>query len=77
MVASIVQKHMKQSLAGERPLSRRQLCDRVHGVHRRDIFHNRPAGFEVDRAVNIQSVTAAALFNRDLDVFGAPTANWT
>src|SRR5208337_3499801 len=75
MVAGIVQEDVELPLIRKHRLDRHQQHDRACGVRRQHVLHDGLAGLEVDRAVDVQSVPAAALLHRDGAVFWRPAAN--
>jgi group II intron reverse transcriptase/maturase len=75
MVAGIIKEDVDEPHARIHRLDRRQQHDRAESVHRQHIFHNGLAGFEVDRAMDVQTVSSAALFDRNGNVFRSPAPN--
>ncbi|MDD2795625.1 hypothetical protein [Acidocella sp.] len=51
-----VEEDVKQALARGFCFDRHQQHDRARGIRRQHILHDRPAGFKVDRAMNIQTI---------------------
>ncbi len=75
VVAGIVHKDVDQAQTWIHRLNRRQQHDRAHGIHRQHILHDGLASLELDRAMDVQPVPAAALFNCDGNVLRPPAAN--
>ena len=75
MIAGIVQKDVDEPHIRIPRLDRHQQHDHAESVHRQHILDHGLAGFEIDRAMDVQAVSAAALFDRDGNVFRPPTAN--
>ena len=75
MVSGIIQKDMDRPHARIQRFDRHQHHDGTQGIHRQDIFHNGPASLQVDGAMDIQTLPATALFNRDSHILRPPAAN--
>jgi hypothetical protein len=65
VVAGIVQKQMDQPLARIHRLDRPHQHDRADRIHCHRLDHQGFAGLEINRAVDVQALAAAGLFDRD------------
>ena len=75
MVSGVIQEDMDQPHARIQRLDRCQHHDGAHGVDRKDILHNSPAGLKIDGAVDIQAISPAALLDRDRHILRRPAAD--
>jgi hypothetical protein len=74
MIARVVEKDMDERQHRIERFDLSQELDRRGGVDGFDLDHLGLPGFEVDRAVNIDPLTSARLFDRELLLFWRPTA---
>src|ERR1700675_1443140 len=75
MIARVVEKDMDERQYRIERFDRFQESDRRGGVDGFDLDHPGLPGLEVDRAVNIDPLTPARLFDRELVLFRRPAAD--
>jgi hypothetical protein len=66
MIARVVEKNMDEHEHRIERLDRFQATDRRGGVDGQGLDHLGLAGLQIDRAVNVDALTPARLFNREL-----------
>ena len=76
VVSGIVKKDVNEPLGRIHQRDRYQQRDPAQGVNRRRFDHTGCAGFQIDGAVNVQSLSPAGLFKSDFGVLRRPTARW-
>jgi hypothetical protein len=74
MIARIVEKDMDEHEHRIERLDRFQKLDRRGGVNGQDLNHLGLAGLQIDRAVNVDALTPARLFDRELLLARRPAA---
>src|SRR6202161_4610015 len=74
VIARVVKKDMDERQQRIERLDRFQEPDRRDGVDSYDLDHPSLSGREVDRAVNIDPIAPARLFDRELLLFWRPAA---
>jgi hypothetical protein len=74
MIARVVEKHVDQRRRGVERLQAFQEFDRRSGVDDFDFDHLGLAGFQVDGAMNIETLAPRRLFDRQRLVLGRPTS---
>src|ERR1019366_8585033 len=76
MIARVVEKDMDEHEHRIERLDRFQETDRRGGVDCQGLDHLGLAGLQIDRAVNVDALTPARLFNRELLLARRPAARW-
>src|SRR5450756_3112213 len=76
MIARVVEKDMDQHEHRIERLDRLQETDRRGGVDCQRLDHPGLAGLQIDRTVNVDALTPARLFDRELLLAWRPAARW-